>query len=155
MHCDEFSISVAFINRSGFVELAETLKELERRGIRGRILTTDYLCFSEPYALDKLASLTNIQLKIYHVKDKNNGFHTKGYLFRENGIYRIIIGSANMTQTALSTNMEWNTQLVSTEQGEMAKSIVQEFERLWKDELSKLYDEFIEDYRKIYNRKSR
>ena len=58
-----------------------------------------------------------------------------------------------MTQTALSTNMEWNTQLVSTEQGEMAKSIVQEFERLWKDELSKLYDEFIEDYRKIYNRK--
>ena len=70
MHCDEFSISVAFINRSGFVELAETLKELERRGIRGRILTTDYLCFSEPYALDKLASLTNIQLKIYHVKDK-------------------------------------------------------------------------------------
>ena len=153
MHCDEFSISVAFINRSGFVELAETLKELERRGIRGRILTTDYLCFSEPYALDKLASLTNIQLKIYHVKDKNNGFHTKGYLFRENGIYRIIIGSANMTQTALSTNMEWNTQLVSTEQGEMAKSIVQEFERLWKDELSKSYDEFIEDYRKIYNRK--
>ena len=131
----------------------ETLKELERRGIRGRILTTDYLCFSEPYALDKLASLTNIQLKIYHVKDKNNGFHTKGYLFRENGIYRIIIGSANMTQTALSTNMEWNTQLVSTEQGEMAKSIVQEFERLWKDELSKSYDEFIEDYRKIYNRK--
>lgn len=111
------------------------------------------MCFSEPYALDKLASLTNIQLKIYHVKDKNNGFHTKGYLFRENGIYRIIIGSANMTQTALSTNMEWNTQLVSTEQGEMAKSIVQEFERLWKDELSKLYDEFIEDYRKIYNRK--
>ena len=63
-------------------------------------------------------------------------------MFRENGIYRIIIGSANMTQTALSTNMEWNTQLVSTEQGEMAKSIVQEFERLWKDELSKLYDEF-------------
>lgn len=58
-----------------------------------------------------------------------------------------------MTQTALSTNMEWNTQLVSTEQGEMAKSIVQEFERLWKDELSKSYDEFIEDYRKIYNRK--
>ena len=40
MHCDEFSISVAFISRSGFVELSETLKELERRGIKGRILTT-------------------------------------------------------------------------------------------------------------------
>ena len=57
MHCDEFSISVAFINRSGFVELSETLKELERRGVRGRILTTDYLCFSEPYALSQQTPL--------------------------------------------------------------------------------------------------
>ena len=39
MHCDEFSISVAFINRSGFVELSETLKELEKRGISGRIVS--------------------------------------------------------------------------------------------------------------------
>lgn len=153
MHCDEFSISVAFINRSGFVELSETLKELERRGVRGRILTTDYLCFSEPYALDKLATLSNIELKMYHVNDAGVGFHTKGYLFRENGIYRIIIGSSNMTQTALSTNMEWNTQLVSTEQGEMAQSIVSEFERLWTDNASKSYDEFIEAYREKYNRK--
>lgn len=38
LHCDEFSISVAFISRSGFVALAETLKELEKRGIRGRSL---------------------------------------------------------------------------------------------------------------------
>lgn len=153
MHCDEFSISVAFINRSGFVELSETLKELERRGVRGRILTTDYLCFSDPYALDKLASLTNIELKMYHVDDAGVGFHTKGYLFRENGIYRIIIGSSNMTQTALSTNMEWNTQLVSTEQGEMAQSIVSEFERLWSDDASKPYVEFIEEYRDKYDRK--
>lgn len=153
MHCDEFSISVAFINRSGFVELSETLKELERRSVRGRILTTDYLCFSDPYALDKLASLTNIELKMYHVDDAGVGFHTKGYLFRENGIYRIIIGSSNMTQTALSTNMEWNTQLVSTEQGEMAQSIVSEFEKLWSDDASKPYAEFIEEYRDKYDRK--
>ena len=69
MHCDEFSISVAFISRSGFVELSETLKELERRGIKGRILTTDYLHFSDPYALDRLAELKNVELKMYHVDD--------------------------------------------------------------------------------------
>ena len=153
MHCDEFSISVAFINRSGFVELLGSLKALERRSVRGRILSADYLCFSDPYALDKLASLTNIELKMYHVDDAGVGFHTKGYLFRENGIYRIIIGSSNMTQTALSTNMEWNTQLVSTEQGEMAQSIVSEFEKLWSDDASKPYAEFIEEYRDKYDRK--
>ncbi len=153
MHCDEFSISVAFINRSGFVELSETLKELEQREIKGRILTTDYLCFSDPYALDRLAALNNVELKMYHVDDAGVGFHTKGYLFKESGIYRIIIGSSNMTQTALSTNMEWNTQLVSTEQGEMAQVIVNEFEKLWLDESSKTYDGFIEAYRDKYNRK--
>lgn len=155
MHCDEFSISVAFINRSGFVELSETMKELEQRGIKGRILTTDYLCFSDPYALDRLAALKNIELKMYHVDDAGVGFHTKGYLFRENGIYRIIIGSSNMTQTALSTNMEWNTQLVSTQQGEMAQSIVNEFEKLWTDDASVNYDEFIEPYRVKYSRKKK
>ena len=153
MHCEEFSISVAFINRGGFVALSETLKELEQRGIKGRILTTDYLCFSDPYALDRLAALKNVELKMYHVDDAGLGFHTKGYLFKESGVYRIIIGSSNMTQTALTTNMEWNTQLVSTEQGEMAHSIVSEFERLWTCESSVPYHNFIETYREKYNRK--
>lgn len=153
MHCDEFAISVAFINRSGFVELSQTLKELERRDIKGRILTTDYLCFSDPAALDRIAALKNIELKMYRVDDAGVGFHTKGYLFKESGMYRIIIGSSNMTQTALSTNMEWNTQLVSTEQGEMARSIVNEFETLWAEESSRPYEEFIEFYRTKYNRK--
>ena len=60
--CDEFSISVAFITESGIVSLLQTLKELEERGVRGRILTTDYLCFSEPRALDKLGTLKAIIL---------------------------------------------------------------------------------------------
>lgn len=61
--------------------------------------------------------------------------------------------SSNMTQTALSTNMEWNTQLVSTEQGEMAQAIVKEFEMLWSDDASYTYEEFSEVYRKEYKRK--
>lgn len=46
--CQEFSISVAFITMSGITPLLQTLKELERRNIPGRILTTDYQNFSEP-----------------------------------------------------------------------------------------------------------
>ena len=153
MHCDEFAISVAFINRSGFVALSETLKELESMGIRGRILTTDYLTFSDPYALDRLAALSNIELKMYQVKDAGVGFHTKGYLFKEEGTYRIIIGSSNMTQTALTTNMEWNTALITTEHGAMAKAIVNEFEALWNDEASKDYAQIGKLYRKQYERK--
>ena len=63
--CQEFSISVAFITMSGITPLLQTLKELERRNIPGRILTTDYLNFSEPRALEKLAELKNTPLKMH------------------------------------------------------------------------------------------
>ena len=46
-------------------------------------------------------------------------------------IYRIIIGSSNMTSAALTSNREWNTKVVSTEQGEVAKQIVEEYNELW------------------------
>ena len=153
LHCEEFSISVAFISRSGFVELSEILKELEKRKIPGRILTTDYLTFSDPYALDRLSELNNIELRLFHVQDSSVGFHTKGYLFKKEGTYRIIIGSSNMTQTALSTNMEWNAAFVSMEHGSMAQTIKDEFETLWNDEATKSYDEIKEFYKKQYDRK--
>lgn len=55
--CEEFFISVAFITKSGITPLLQTLKDLEQRNIPGKILTTNYLMFSEPEALEKLAGL--------------------------------------------------------------------------------------------------
>lgn len=52
--CDQFQISVAFITLGGIVPLLQTLRELEKKGIKGEVLTTNYLNFSEPKALEKL-----------------------------------------------------------------------------------------------------
>lgn len=120
------------------------------RGIEGRILTTDYLEFSDPKALRKLASFKNIELKMFMSEEAGEGFHTKGYMFKNNDIYKIIIGSSNMTQKALSVNREWNTKIVSTEQGEYAKEILNEFERLWNSKYSLNYEQFIETYELNY-----
>ncbi len=149
-NCDEFSISVAFITMGGITPLLQILEELERKQIPGRILTTDYLNFSEPRALDKLAGLKNIDLRMYSANDSNIGFHTKGYIFKEEEIYRIIVGSSNMTLSALTKNKEWNTRLVSTEQGEYAKEIIEEFGELWESEYTLTYGDFIERYRLNY-----
>lgn len=152
--CDSFTISVAFITRGGITPLLQTLKELERRGIPGRILTTDYLTFSDPVALDTLAGLSNVELRMYQTERAGNGFHTKGYIFQNKEEYRFIIGSSNLTQDALTRNMEWNTKLVSTDKGEMLVSILDEFDKLWNSvELTKTYDEFIQDYRRKYKEK--
>ena len=149
LNCNEFSISVAFITLSGLTPLLQTLKELERKGVRGRILTTDYLTFSEPEALEKLSNLHNIELRMYEVGE-GPGFHTKGYIFRSNEFYKIIIGSSNMTLRALTVNHEWNTKIVSTEQGEIAQETVKEFECLWWSENTRSYSEFYEEYKTKY-----
>ena len=151
LRCDQFQISVAFITMGGVTPLLQTLKELEEKGVKGQILTTNYLNFSEPRALEKLNGLKNITLKMYDVEAAGNGFHTKGYIFKKEEIYRIIIGSSNMTSAALTINKEWNTKLISTENGEVAEEIVEEFHNLWNSEYAFPYDDFYEVYRERYN----
>ena len=151
LRCDQFQISVAFITMGGVTPLLQTLKELEEKGVKGQILTTNYLNFSEPRALEKLNGLKNITLKMYDVEAAGNGFHTKGYIFKKEEIYRIIIGSSNMTSAALTVNKEWNTKLISTENGEVAEEIVEEFHNLWNSEYALPYDEFYEIYKERYN----
>ncbi len=137
--CDSFMISVAFITLSGITPLLQTLKELEEKGVHGKILTTDYLNFSEPKALDKLQSLKNIELRLYRTNgepDENGatssvGFHTKGWIFQREEIYHIIIGSSNMTARALTVNKEWNTEVSGTADGEMIGDILRQFDTMW------------------------
>ena len=149
--CDQFQISVAFITMSGITPLLQTLRELEKKEIQGQILTTNYLNFSEPNALKKLNELKNITLKMYDVEAAKVGFHTKGYIFKREEIYRIIIGSSNITSAALTCNREWNTKLLSTEQGEMAQEIVAEFDELWQSDYTLDIDEFYDEYRIKFN----
>lgn len=150
LNCEEFCICVAFITLGGITPLLQTFQALERKGIRGKILTTDYLVFNDPAALDKLNSLTNIELKMYCTNEDKDGFHTKGYIFKNEEIYRIIVGSANMTAGALKVNREWNTKLVGYKSGEVVSDILREFQALWDDKHSLVYEDFIENYRVRY-----
>ena len=71
--CEWFYFSVAFISFSGLQLLLDTLKELESRDIKGKIITTTYLNFTEPKALEKLQEFENIDLKVF-IANKEIGF---------------------------------------------------------------------------------
>ncbi len=143
--CKEFFISVAFITYSGLLPLLETLEKLNKNGIKGKILTTNYLNFSEPKALKKLLSFSNIQVKMY---SKEN-FHTKGYIFKNKNHYKVIVGSSNLTQTALTKNKEWNLKISSLKEGALTKEIISEFNNLWID-AQDLTLSWLEIYEDIY-----
>lgn len=146
--CDDMFISVAFITMGGIAPLLGTLKDAEKRGTKGRILTTDYLMFSDPRALDKLDSMSNLEVRVFKTGENNIGFHTKGYMFHNNGDLRIIVGSSNLTQAAISKNHEWNTRFVSTAEGQFACDIEEEFNELWNS--SVCYSDYRTEYETLY-----
>lgn len=150
--CDELFISVAFITKGGVAPLLGTLKELEAKGVRGRILTTDYLLFSDPAALDTLNGLSNLELRVFKTAESGIGFHTKGYMFYKDSSLRIIVGSSNLTQAAITKNHEWNTRIVSTSDGQFACDIESEFNELWNS--SVCYDEYRDEYSASYKNKA-
>ncbi len=169
-NCSSFVFSVAFITEGGIKPLLMILKELEKKGVHGKILTTDYNMFTDPRALDTLAGLSNIELRMYLEKATPNtvsayieddtpgvdtekiGFHTKGYIFEKDETYTILIGSSNMTGKALSINKEWNTKVISTSEGEIYQSLHDAFYDLWNSsEHTREYEDFIDEYRTRYD----
>ena len=145
--CDEFIISSAFITMGGITPLLEEFQFLESSNIKGKILTTDYLNFTDPKALRKLQGFKNIEIKLY--SQKKEGFHTKGYIFRKGDVFTGIIGSSNMTMNALSVNKEWNVEFTSLAEGEMLSDICEEFNTLWMD--ADDLDDVLPFYEKIYD----
>ena len=102
-NCNQFFISVAFVTTSGVATIINKLKELEDREIKGKILVSQYLNFTQPEALKRLLQFKNIDLRI----STTGNAHTKGYIFKNKRHYNLIVGSSNLTAQALSTNKEW------------------------------------------------
>ena len=156
--CEEFAISVAFVTLSGLTPLLMTLSELmqprpDGKRVRGRILTTDYLTFTEPAALKRLADFPNIEVRMFCTNDLDQsaaGFHTKGYIFRSGTQFRFIVGSSNLTAAALKSNHEWNVKLVAHDKGEITRRVLEEFEALWNHRCTHPVDKIIDDYSERY-----
>lgn len=144
--CIAFDFSVAFITESGLEMLLQTLKELEQKDVKGRIITTDYLNFSQPKALRKLLSFSNIETHIA----EGQAFHTKGYSFKDdNNLYTIMVGSANLTDSALKTNKEMNIRTTSLEKGGLVQEFNEEFDSLWEN-TQQLTNAWIDKYEDVY-----
>lgn len=149
--CEAFYFSVAFINKSGLAVLKQALIDLKDKGIRGKIITSTYLGFNHPNVFKELLMFDNIEVRIY--EDEQIGFHPKGYIFKNNNNYKIIIGSSNLTQSALATNQEWNIMIDANSDNDFVEEINNEFKLQWQHSVS-LTKEWIEEYEKTYIPKS-
>jgi len=144
-HCNQFFISVAFVTTSGVAAIINKLKELEGKGIKGEMLVSQYLNFTQPEALKRLIQFKNIDLRIA----TTGNAHTKGYIFRNKEHYNLIVGSSNLTAQALCTNKEWNIKVSALEESGIVEKVLREFQSDFQKGTPVTFD-YILSYEEIY-----
>ncbi len=147
LNCKKFYFIVSFIKYSGLQLLISTLDELKKQGIQGEIITSVYLNITDSKALRKLLSYENIKVKIYN--NSSESFHTKAYLFEKEKYHSVIIGSSNISQSALYSAEEWNVKLTDSSFFNIYEKSLNQFEKLWhSNEAIELTEDFIDEYEK-------
>lgn len=145
--CDEFYFSAAFVTKGGVQLLRKAIYDAKLRGVKGKVVTGNYLYFSDPNAIAELNSFENVELRI----DCQNNLHTKGYFFKIKDEWKIIIGSSNLTVNALMKNNEWNLLVTSKDSGKIVHDSIATFDQLF--ESSNEFDDVIVDYIEKFSNK--
>ena len=173
-NADSFDMSVAFISAEAVKSLFEDFKSsAERNGDapqRSHLITSTKNHFNTPAAfwdLLRLKHVTGVDVRIWNGGTnratqpgaQGQPFHPKGYVFArhlEDGspYYNLYVGSSNLTQTALSTQREWNLKVSSLEGGELVDQIQAEMESQLADS-EPLTEEWITRYEEDFQRYER
>ncbi|WP_053959694.1 DEAD/DEAH box helicase family protein [Sulfobacillus thermosulfidooxidans] len=98
---------LAFMKSSGVQELLPALDVALKHQAEIKILTGDYLFITDPDALETLLQLgAGIEMRMWLTSGET--FHPKAYLFESQGHTDIVVGSSNLSRSALTTGVEWN-----------------------------------------------
>src|SRR5690348_9274755 len=105
-----------------------------------RLLTTTFTGTTEVEALDQLAALPGVSVKVsYDVR--RTRLHAKAWLFHRNtGMTTAYVGSANLTATALGDGHEWMVKVCAADLPHVIDKFSGTFETLWLDPEFESYD---------------
>lgn len=140
---DRVDILCSFLKWSGLRVLLDELRKLAERptdsGLRVRVITTSYMGATDPRAVDALATLPNTQVRVSY-DTKRTRLHAKAYVFyRETGFGSAYIGSANLSNAALSEGLEWTTKISHYELPYLWSRLTGTFEAYWQDDEFQVY----------------
>jgi superfamily II DNA or RNA helicase len=116
---------------------------------RIRIVTGDYLGVTEPDALVNLLDLPQgASIRIF--ESGGQSFHPKAYVIHQmDGHGVALVGSSNLSKTALSDGVEWNYRVLTDRDGAGFRDVVDAFEALWQHPKTRPLDRaWIDSYRR-------
>lgn len=140
-------LAVSFVLESGARLLQPHLQEMLNRSGRLRLVTSDYLDVTDPTTLRRLMDMEgDADLRVFEAAKV--GFHPKSWVFHledQSGV--AIVGSSNLSETALRTGVEWNYRVCSPESGEGWQDVLDGFETLiQRPEVRPLDHDWIDQY---------
>ena len=140
------AILVSFMMVSGLELILPSLQRWLDNGAQIKILTGDYLYITQPDALERLVELEDdIELRLW--KSHGVSFHPKAYLFESNQEKQVIVGSSNLSKSALTTGVEWNVSIEQQGQTEIYEEAEDSFLQLF---YASQFDVLSEDGYKVY-----
>ncbi len=128
---DGVDILVSFIKWSGLRLLMPAFEDLRDRQVPVRLITTSYMGASDAPAVEWLAKLPNVQVRVSYDTERTR-LHAKAYHFRrQSGFTTAYIGSANMSQAAITSGLEWNLKVTAQDMAHVLEKFSVEFETYW------------------------
>lgn len=153
--CRSVSLAVAFITESGLemYEVAAAVRQALDSDAQLRILLDLSLGNTDPSAVWSLLALAGTHPTVQiRAALPNDGrlLHSKFYLFDYGNELGLVTGSANLSQAALTTNIEHGLTVRGSRDEPLIAEAVQFFNQLWQspasrpinDEAARLYEEF-------------
>lgn len=137
--CKEFAFSVSFIKKAGLVLLFKDIEAAVERGAKGRIITSTYQNFTDIESIKSFFMLQNkysnfechLDYECFHDSSYSTlGYHSKGYIFKFDNSYEVIVGSSNITRYALLKNIEWDI-VINEKEPNVYNQALSEFEDKW------------------------
>ena len=120
----------AFAMKSGVKLVLPSLKEALSRNAELKILVGDYLYITQPQALELLLQeLPGAEIRLH--KSSGISFHPKAYLFRSENNNHLIVGSSNLSASALQKGIEWSLLAPAAVSGPVFDEAMDEFMKLF------------------------
>lgn len=145
-------ILTSFVMDSGARLLEPHLREAAERGAEIRMLAGDYLFITQPQALRRLSRIhPDIEVRFWNSDGRS--FHPKAYLLDYNeGEGIMIVGSSNLSESALRIGYEWNLAVNAQAEPSTFQEALEQFMHLFYDErTTPLNEQTISKYEKECN----
>lgn len=146
-------ILTSFVMKSGVELLQQPLKRAVDRGAEIKICAGDYLYVTQPEALKLLIELDErIEVRLW--RSNGRSFHPKAYIFQyQENEGSLIIGSSNLSRSALTSGVEWNLALESWVAKDTFQEALDQFMKLFlADETIPVNKETLLSYEKSFEK---